>query len=67
VKSTKRKANLGATVKAVASSFFGVRAGKAHEQDLAKLNPIVVIGVGIVMAIIFILILVTIVQLVVKK
>jgi Protein of unknown function (DUF2970) len=67
LKATERKASLGATVVAVASSFFGVRGRKAHEQDVAKLNPVVVIGVGIVMAIIFVLILVTIVQLVVKK
>ncbi len=67
MKPTERKASLGATIAAVASSFFGVRGGKAHEQDVAKLNPVVVIVVGIVMAIIFVLTLMTIVQMVVRK
>jgi hypothetical protein len=61
-----RKASLGSTIKAVASSFFGVRGGKAHEDDVAKLNPLVVIGVGIGMAILFILTLVTVVKMVLR-
>jgi Protein of unknown function (DUF2970) len=61
-----RKASLGSTVKAVASSFFGVRASKSHQEDVAKLNPVVVIGVGIGMAILFILTLVTVVKLVLR-
>jgi hypothetical protein len=60
----KRKASLGSTIKAVASSFFGVRAGKAHAEDVGKLNPLVVIGVGIGMAILLILTLVTVVKMV---
>jgi Protein of unknown function (DUF2970) len=51
--------------KAVASSFFGVRGRKAHEQDMAKLNPVVVIGVGIALAAAFVLTLITIVRMVV--
>ncbi len=61
-----RKASLGSTIKAVASSFFGVRAGKAHADDVAKLNPLVVIGVGIGMAILLILTLVTVVKMVLR-
>jgi hypothetical protein len=61
-----RKASLGSTVKAVASSFFGVRGGKAHAEDMAKLNPVVVIGVGIGMAILFILTLVSVVKMVLR-
>lgn len=62
---TARQASLLQTVKAVASSFFGVRGRSAHEQDMAKLNPVVVIGVGIALAAVFVLTLVTIVRMVV--
>lgn len=61
-----RHASLLDTVKAVASSFFGVRGRRAHEQDMAKLNPIVVIGVGIALAAVFVLTLITIVRMVVR-
>lgn len=62
-----RKASLVDTIKAVASSFFGVRGRKAHEEDLGKLNPVHVILVGIGLAAVFVLILVTIVKFVVSK
>jgi hypothetical protein len=61
-----RGLNLIATVKAVAAAFFGVRGRKAHENDVAKLNPLVVIGVGIAMAALFVITLLTIVRMVVK-
>ena len=61
-----RHASILDTVKAVAASFFGVRGGRAHEQDMARLNPIVVIGVGIALAAVFVLTLITIVRMVVK-
>ena len=63
---TARQASLLQTVKAVASSFFGVRGRRAHEQDMAKLNPVVVIGVGIALAAVFVLTLITIVRMVVR-
>ncbi|MCX7227718.1 MAG: DUF2970 domain-containing protein [Burkholderiales bacterium] len=63
---TERQASLLQTVKAVAASFFGVRGRSAHEQDMAKLNPVVVIGVGIALAAVFVLTLITIVRMVVK-
>ena len=63
---TERQASLLQTVKAVAASFFGVRGRSAHEQDMAKLNPVVVIGVGIALAAVFVLTLLTIVRMVVK-
>jgi len=62
---TERQASVVDTVKAVASSFFGVRGRKAHEQDMAKLNPVVVIGVGIALAAVFVLTLITVVRMVV--
>ncbi len=61
-----RQASLLQTVKAVAASFFGVRGRRAHEQDMAKLNPVVVIGVGIALAVVFVLTLIAIVRMVVK-
>ncbi len=61
-----RKATLLDTVKAVASSFFGVRGSRAHEKDMSSLNPIVVIGVGIALAAAFVATLITIVRLVVR-
>jgi Protein of unknown function (DUF2970) len=66
VKVLRRSASLGSTIKAVGSSFFGVRARSAHEQDVAKLNPLVVIAVGLGMAILLVLTLLTIVRLVLK-
>lgn len=62
-----RKASLLDTVKAVGASFFGVRASKKHEADVAKLNPIVVIAVGIFMAGLFVVTLLAIVKMVVNK
>ena len=51
---TKRKAGFLETVKAVASSFFGVRGGRAHRQDMSRLNPLHVIVVGIMLAAVFV-------------
>ena len=59
-----RKASPMATFNAVAASFFGVRAGSAHRADIAKLNPVHVVIAGVIMAILFILTLVTIVRIV---
>lgn len=61
----RRKATLLDTVKAVGASFFGVRGRRAHEKDMASLNPVVVIGVGVVLAATFVATLVIIVRLVV--
>jgi hypothetical protein len=63
---TERKASLIDTVKAVGASFFGVRGRKAHEADVAKLNPIVVIAVGIALTALFVFTLLTIIKMVVK-
>ena len=60
------KATLIETVKAVAASFFGVRGGQAHAQDMQRLNPVAVIGVGIALAAIFVLTLILIVRAVVN-
>lgn len=59
------QASLLDTAKAVGASFFGVRGRRAHERDLARLNPIHVIVVGVLLAAVFVLILLFIVRLVV--
>lgn len=64
---TQRAGSFGATVKAVFWSFFGVRKRSDYESDAANLNPVHVIFAGIIGAVLFILILVTIVRLVVAK
>lgn len=59
-----RKGSFLGTIKAVAWSFFGVRGGRAHQRDVSKLNPVHVIIAGLVLALLFILLLVTVVRLV---
>ena len=61
-----RRASFFDTLKAVASSFFGVRGRRAHEEDIAKLNPVHVIAVGIMLAAVFVFTLIMIVKAVVK-
>ncbi|MFG6461789.1 DUF2970 domain-containing protein [Roseateles sp. DXS20W] len=57
-----RKASLGQTIAAVAWSFFGVRRGKDHENDMARLNPVHVIIAGLLGAALFVLMLVLLVR-----
>ncbi|HEY8023927.1 MAG TPA: DUF2970 domain-containing protein [Burkholderiaceae bacterium] len=63
----KRKASFGATVKAVFWSFFGVRKKSDYEKDAAQLNPLHVLIAGVIAAVLFIAILLTIVHFVVAK
>jgi len=49
-------------VGAVFWSFFGVRKSSAHDADMARLNPIHVIVVGVLMGAGFVLSLVALVQ-----
>lgn len=55
---TRRKASLLDTVKAVGASFFGVRGGRAHDRDMSSLNPLYVVLVGILLAAAFVGVLV---------
>jgi hypothetical protein len=59
------QAGFFATLRAVAWSFFGVRARKAHEADMVSLNPVHVVIVGIALAVLFVLTLIGVVRLVV--
>jgi len=62
---TQRKATLRETAGAVFWSFFGVRKRADHEADIARLNPVHVIVMGILGAAIFIATLLIIVKFVV--
>jgi len=62
---TKRKASFGQTARAVFWSFFGVRKRAHYEADAAQLNPIHVVAMGVIGAIVFILVLVSIIKFVV--
>jgi hypothetical protein len=45
-----RQGSFSQTFKAVAWSFFGVRKSSDHEDDIAKLNPVHVIVIGVLSA-----------------
>jgi hypothetical protein len=60
-----RNASFFATLKAVLWSFFGVRKKSDYEKDAAQLNPVHVIIAGVVAAALFVIALLTIVNLVV--
>ncbi len=54
-----------ATLQAVLWSFFGVRRSDRHDEDMKTLNPVHVIIVGIMAAVVFVLTLIAIVKMVV--
>ncbi len=62
-----RKASIIQTISAVAWSFFGVRRGRDHENDMAKLNPVHVIIAGVLGAALFVLVLVLVVRWVISS
>lgn len=62
-----RKGSLWRTIVAVLWSFVGLRSRKAFQQDIAQLNPIHIIVVGIALALLFVLGLVALVQWVVAQ
>jgi len=62
-----RKAPLLRTVKAVLWSFIGLRSRAEFNKDLAQLNPIHLIAVGLVLAIVFVLGLAALVNWVVSQ
>lgn len=51
----RRRGSLWQTVKAVSWSFFGVRRSADHAEDVSKLNPVHVVVVGLVLAGLFVL------------
>lgn len=57
-----RKGSLPATFRAILWGFLGVRRQSDYKQDIARLNPLHVIAVGLVMGILFVLALILIVN-----
>ena len=62
-----RKASFLRSVKVVAWSFLGIRANKEYQQDLAQVNPLHVVTVGIVAALLLVASLIGLVNWVVAK
>lgn len=58
----RRKGSLIGTVKAVLWGFLGVRRQADYQNDVAKLNPLHIMGVGLVVAVLFVLLLIFIVN-----
>jgi hypothetical protein len=59
---SQRRGSLRQTLAAVLWSFFGVRKGTAHTADMAQLNPVHVVLVGLLMGLMFVLTLVLLVR-----
>ena len=60
-------ASLWRSVRVVAWSFLGIRKGSESQEDMARVNPFHIIGVGIAAAALFVLGLVILVNWVVAK
>ncbi|MCQ9617721.1 DUF2970 domain-containing protein [Paenalcaligenes niemegkensis] len=60
---TRRKMSLKQTVKAIAWGALGVRRGKGHSDDIATLNPLVLIAVALIATVFFVVALVFIARL----
>lgn len=58
----RRKGSILGTVKAILWGFLGVRRNADYQKDIANLNPIHIIVVGIVMAMLFVLGLIVLVN-----
>jgi len=56
------EASLWRTIKAVSWAFLGIRKGSEFRQDLTELKPVHIIIVGIASALIFVLVLVSLVN-----
>lgn len=62
-----RKASLAQTARAVFWSFFGVRKRAHYEADASHLNPVHVAVMGVIGAVLFIVVLVSIIKFVVLR
>jgi hypothetical protein len=61
------KPSVWRSIKLVAWSFLGIRSSAGYQQDLAKVNPLHVVLVGIVGALLLVVCLVVLVNWVVAK
>jgi hypothetical protein len=64
-KSEPRRPSVMRTIKAVAWGFFGVRKNSAYQEDIQRLTPLHVVGVGLVAVVLLVLALVAVVKFVV--
>ncbi|MEY3944558.1 MAG: hypothetical protein RL697_571 [Pseudomonadota bacterium] len=60
--SSARKGSVIRTVQAVLWSFFGVRKNTDYQQDIEKLNPFHILGVGLAAVFLFVLGLIALVN-----
>jgi hypothetical protein len=58
----RRKGSLPRTLLAVAWSFFGVRKSKDLERDVSELNPLHVVIAGVIVAALFVVALIALVN-----
>jgi hypothetical protein len=58
----RRKGSLGRTLLAVVWSFFGVRKSKDLERDVGELNPLHVVIAGVIVAALFVVALIVLVN-----
>lgn len=61
------KTSFWRSIRLVAWSFMGIRSSSEYQQDLAKVNPVHVVGVGIVGVLLLVVGLITLVNWVVAK
>jgi amino acid transporter len=61
------KVSLMRSVKAVAWSFLGIRKSSEFQEDIDKITPLHVLGVGLVAGLLFVIGLIVLVNLVVAK
>lgn len=62
-----KKGSLLRSVKAVAWSFLGIRKSSDFQEDVEKITPLQVLGVGLVAGLLFVIGLIVLVNLVVAK
>ena len=67
VHSESEKASFLRSIRLVAWSFLGIRANKEYQQDLARVNPLHVMFVGILAALMLVVSLIGLVNWVVAK
>ena len=61
------KISLMRSIKAVAWSFLGIRKSSEFQEDIDKITPLHVLGVGLVAVFLFVISLIALVNLVVAK
>ena len=62
-----KKGSLLRSVQAVAWSFLGIRKSSEFQEDIEKIRPLHVLGVGLVAGLLFVIGLIVLVNLVVAK